>query len=85
VARRMGDEPFYDIHFPDNVSSGYMTSRELYSAREKTKELRVKGYGTGTLLRDVTCADLSPEEAAAGSGPYFLEKYRIELLMDGKN
>lgn len=85
VARRMGDEPFYDIHFPDNVSSGYMTSRELYSAREKTKELRVKGYGTGTLLRDVTCADLSPEEAAAGSGSYFLEKYRIELLMDGKN
>jgi len=84
VARHMGEEPFYDIHFPDNVSSGYMTMRELYSVGEKTRALRVEGYGTTTLLRDVICADLRPEEAAAGSGPYFLEKYRVELLIEGK-
>lgn len=84
VARHMGEEVFYDIQFPDNVSSGFMTSRELYSAREKVKELRVKGFGTNTLLREVVFADLKPEDAAWGSTPYLLEKYRIELMMEGK-
>ncbi len=83
VARHMGEETFYDIQFPDNVSSGFMTSRDLYSAREKVNELRVRGFGTNTLLRDIVFADLSREEAACGSTPYLLEKYRIELLMEG--
>ncbi|TAL36464.1 MAG: hypothetical protein EPN93_08560 [Spirochaetes bacterium] len=82
VARHMGDEPFYSITFPDGVSSGFMTLREVYSVTEKLAEMRTKGFGTLPLVREIVFSDLQASDLEWGSSVYFLEKFKMELMMD---
>lgn len=82
VSHKMGDETFYNVVFPDNVSSGFMTMKESYSIAEKVRELRLKGYETFCLVRDLVLDSTMSEDAEWGTSQYFLEKYRIEFIMD---
>ena len=82
VSHKMGDETFYNEVFPDNVSAGFMTMKESYSIAEKVRELRLKGYETFCLVRDLVLDSTMSEDAEWGTSQYFLEKYRIEFIMD---
>jgi hypothetical protein len=78
----MAEESFYNVLFPDNVSSGFMSIKELGSVMEKMKELRVSGVPVSGIFRDLFFTDLLDEDLRWGSTLYFLEKYKLELLVD---
>ncbi len=82
VSMHMGEEHFYNVQFPDEVASGFMTMKEVYSVNEKLIELRSKGMRTQFLIRDITLSDLTGNEARMGSAPYFLEKYMLEIMLE---
>lgn len=82
VSMHMGDEHFYNVLFPDEVASGFMTMKEVYSVNEKVMSLRSKGMRTQFLIRDINFTDLTGNEARLGSAPYFLEKYMLELMLE---
>ncbi len=82
VSRHMAEESFYNVLFPDNVSSGFMSIKELGSVMEKMKELRVSGVPVSGIFRDLFFTDLLDEDLRWGSTLYFLEKYKLELLVD---
>ena len=81
VARHMGNEIFYNFIFPDNVSSGFMTIKELYSVKHKIAELKKAGIPIYSYIGELVFNDLNQKEALLGSSIYFVEKYKLELML----
>ncbi len=81
VARHMGNEIFYNFIFPDNVTSGFMTIKELYSVKRKLLELKNVGVAIYPYIGELIFTDLNQKEMLLGSSIYFVEKYKIELML----
>jgi len=81
VARHMGNEIFYNFIFPDNVTSGFMTIKELYSVKRKIMELKNMGMPIYPYIGELVFNDLNQKEMLLGSSIYFVEKYKIELIL----
>lgn len=81
VARHMGNEIFYNFIFPDNVSSGFMTIKELYSVKRKLLELKNMGMTLYPYIGELVFNDLNQKEMVLGSSIYFVEKYKLELML----
>ena len=81
VARHMGNEIFYNFIFPDNVSSGFMTVKELYSVKHKITDLKKTGIPIYSYIGELIFNDLNQKEALLGSSIYFVEKYKLELML----
>ncbi len=81
VSKSIGPEPFYDVQFPDNITSGLMTINEVYSIKDKVNELRIKGYPLSPLVRDLYFNDLKDEEYSRGTSLFFLEKSKLEFVI----
>lgn len=82
VSKYIGQETFYDIQFPDNISSGFLTINDVYCVQDKLRELRVKGFATQGLFRDIVISDLGKDDYKYGTTPFFLEKYKLEFAID---
>lgn len=81
VARHIGNEIFYNFIFPDNVTSGFMTIKELYSVKRKILELKTMGMPIYPYSGELVFNDLNQKEMLLGSSIYFVEKYKIELML----
>ncbi len=81
VARHMGNEIFYNFIFPDNVTSGFMTIKELYSVKRKLMELKNIGIPVYLYIGELVFNDLNQKEMLLGSSIYFVEKYKLELML----
>lgn len=81
IARHMGNEIFYNFIFPDNVTSGFMTIKELYSVKRKIIELKNMGMPVYPYIGELVFNDLNQKEILLGSSIYFVEKYKIELML----
>jgi len=82
VARHLSDETFYNVLFPDGVSSGFMSTGELYAVSDRIRKLRQAGHDLATCVRDITFTDLTDAEAKLGSTIYLLEKYKLESVIE---
>ncbi len=81
IARHMGNEIFYNFIFPDNVTSGFMTIKELYSVKRKIIELKNTGMPVYPYIGELVFNDLNQKEMVLGSSIYFVEKYKLELML----
>ncbi len=81
VSRHMGEEPFYNVAFPDGVSSGLMSIKDVQVVNDKVSALRNEGRAVNGVFRDVFFTDLKAEDKNWGSTPYILEKYKLEFVL----
>ena len=81
IARHMGDETFYNIAFPDDISSGFMTMNEFYSVGQKLKDLMCSNIEFVPCVGDLSYTDLEEREKQLGSTLFFVEKYRLEFII----
>jgi adenylate cyclase class 1 len=81
ISKYMAEETFYNILFPDNVSSGFMSIKEIYSVTDRVRELRKNGLTVYHSVRDIVFSDLRKEDLVVGSTLYFLEKYKLEFMI----
>lgn len=82
ISKYMSDETFYNILFPDHVSSGFMSIKEIYSVSNRIAALRRNGMQVNGIIRDVVFSDLRKEDLVVGSTLYFLEKYKLEFMIE---
>lgn len=82
INRSMGEEYFYNIHFPDKVESELMTIREIYSVNEKIQSMRRMGDTAYNLVYDIKFGESLREDEPMGTGFYFAEKYKLEFMLD---
>ncbi len=82
ISKYMSDETFYNILFPDHVSSGFMSIKEIYSVSNRITALRQNGMQVNGIIRDIVFSDLRKEDLVVGSTLYFLEKYKLEFMIE---
>ncbi len=81
IAKHMSDETFYNIIFPDEISSGFMTMNEFYSVGQKMKDLVYSNIEFIPCIGEIFYTDLKDKEKQLGSTLYFVEKYRLEFII----
>ena len=81
IAKHMSDETFYNIIFPDEISSGFMTMNEFYSVGQKMKDLMCSNIEFIPCIGEIVYTDLKEKEKQLGSTLYFVEKYRLEFIV----
>ncbi len=82
VIKHKNNEPFYNIIFPDKASSGFIPIKDFGKLSKKILELRNSGIQVNNTIKDLVFSDLKKEEITLGSTLYFLEKYRIESILE---
>ncbi|MBN2038751.1 MAG: class I adenylate cyclase [Spirochaetes bacterium] len=82
VSRHQGNETYYNIVFPDKSSSGFIPFKSLVSISTKLIKDKKQGPGTFAIVRDLVFSDLNQNEIEMGSTLYFLEKYKIESMLE---
>ncbi|HQP47883.1 MAG TPA: class I adenylate cyclase [Spirochaetota bacterium] len=82
VVRDAGEDTFYEVIFPDTVSSGLMTINEIYAVSDKIRAMRNNGDDIIPLIEDISIADKKRKGTATGSTPYLMEKYKLECIIE---
>ena len=82
VAKHMGDDVFYDVRFPDGTSSGFMTINEAYSVSERIRSHQERGQELYNIVRELNFSDLQEQDWELGSTVFFLEKFKLEYMVD---
>lgn len=82
VAKHQGEQPTYNIIYPDKTSSGFIELKDFGSVSKKIGQLNKDGFPVVSMVRDIVFNDLSDEEIKIGSTLHFLEKYRIESILE---
>ena len=72
----------YNIVYPDRESSGFVPFKDLGKISLKILEYKKKGIGINTYIRDLIFSDPKQYENVMGSTLYFLEKYKIESILE---
>jgi adenylate cyclase, class 1 len=76
------NETYYNIVYQDNSSSGLVSFKNLGNISVKLMNDRQKGLTVSTVVRDLVFSDLQKNEMEMGSTVYFLEKYKIESMLE---
>ncbi len=79
ISKYKNDETLYRIGNHDDPSSGYVPLKQVPDCFE---ELSKKDEAICGTVADISFSDQTDEDILWGSTPYFLEKYRIELVID---
>ncbi|MDY6970524.1 MAG: hypothetical protein SVR08_18000, partial [Spirochaetota bacterium] len=66
---------------PDKTSSGFIAYSRMVSIAHILIELRDNGIASN-IIRDLVFNDLTDEEIESGSSLYFLEKYKLEFVLE---
>lgn len=77
---KRGDETFYNIVYQDKSSSGFVSFKNLGSISEKLMRDKKRGITITTIVRDLAFS--KKDHSAMGSTAYFLEKYKIESMIE---
>ena len=78
---KRGNETFYNIVYQDKTSSGFVSFRDLGKISAKLLQDRKKGINATSLVRDIVFPG-SKDQSVMGSTVYFLEKYKIESMIE---
>lgn len=81
VSKHKEKETLYNIIFPDKTSSGFIAYSRMVSIAHILIELRDNGIASN-IIRDLVFNDLTDEEIESGSSLYFLEKYKLEFVLE---
>ncbi|MDY6934641.1 MAG: class I adenylate cyclase [Spirochaetota bacterium] len=81
ISKHKGKETLYNIVGPGDVSSDFIAAGNFHSLSGMLNELRDNAIHVN-IIRDLVFTDLRKEEAVLGSTLYFLEKYKLELLIE---
>jgi hypothetical protein len=82
INRRMGSDAFYNFSFGGNASSGFVTLKEMRSVIGWIRSMQKSGMTAPLLISDVTIDGDEKRGAVSGSTPYYLEKYKLEFLLE---
>jgi hypothetical protein len=78
---KRGDETFYNIVYQDKTSSGSISFKDLGKISVKLLQDRKKGIPVTSIVRDLVFSS-SKDQSVPGSTVYFLEKYKIESMIE---
>jgi adenylate cyclase, class 1 len=79
---RHDNETYYNIFYQDKTSSGHVSFKNLGNVSIKLIHDKRKGINVITVVRDIVFTDITKSESEMGSTIYFLEKYKIESMLD---
>ncbi len=79
---RHDNETHYNIIYQDKTSSGFVSFKNLGNISVKLIQDRKKGISANTIVRDLVFSDMTKNETDMGSTVYFLEKYKIESMLE---
>ncbi len=79
---RHDNETYYNIVYQDKTSSGFVSFKNLGNISTKLLQDRKKGINVNTIVRDLVFSNNTKDQSAMGSTVYFLEKYKIESMLE---
>lgn len=82
ISRHKGGDTLYDIGLPDGTTSGSIAFKSLPGLSQKITALKRGGILKSCVLKDIVFEDLKKEEIDLGSTLHFIEKYKIESILD---
>ncbi|HPJ37192.1 MAG TPA: class I adenylate cyclase [Spirochaetota bacterium] len=82
VVRDAGEDIFYEVIFPDSISSGLMTINEVYAVSDKIRAMRNNGDDVMHFIDDIDITSKKNKSTALSSTPYFMEKYKLECMIE---
>jgi adenylate cyclase, class 1 len=81
VRRGEAGEPVYNFIFPDRKETGFLQAKDLAVAAQKLDAYKAAGAKVRNFAQDVNFGDAA-KTAIKESSIYFLEKYKVEFLLD---
>jgi adenylate cyclase, class 1 len=78
---KRGNETFYNIVYQDRTSSGFVSFKDLGKISAKLLLDKKKGINVTSIVRDLVFSN-SKDQSMMGSTVYFLEKYKIESMIE---
>ncbi|HPW51886.1 MAG TPA: class I adenylate cyclase [Spirochaetota bacterium] len=81
INKKMGNEPFYSIKFPDGIESGLMEADQMYSVADKIQALKISGSKINNLICDIDYTGIESENQITTS-TFFADKFSIEMNVD---
>ena len=82
VIKHKDKVPHYKIEFPDRSATDFVSLQQLGGVSMKVLEFLKNGIKVKGVISDIIFSDLKKEEGELGSTLYFLEKYRIESILE---